>query len=103
MIAVIQFDSPDRGLLRRLLEAGRLPALAGLGARGRTHDLRTPAARLPAAAYQSLYRGTEVGEHGLFYPFQWSAAEQRVVLAHRFPAPAPVWERLAAVGGAWLS
>lgn len=102
MIAVLQFDSPGRPLLRELLDAGRLPALAALAARGRTLDLETPASRLPAAAYQSLYRGIEVGDHGLFYPFQWSAGEQRIRLAHHFAAPPPVWERLAGAGVASL-
>ena len=102
MIAVLQFDSPDRGLLRELLAAGRLRALAALRSRGEAIELESPAAQLPAAAYASLYRGVEPGEHGLFYPFQWSAAEQRIRLAHRFPAPPPIWERLAAAGVASL-
>ena len=95
MIAVLQFDAASTSLLERLLGEGRLPQLAALLERGRRVELAGPAAQFPASAYQSLYRGVELGDHGLFYPFQWSAAEQRIRLASRFGAPPPIWERLA--------
>jgi predicted AlkP superfamily phosphohydrolase/phosphomutase len=98
VIAVLQFDSPDRRLLSRLLAEGCLPSLARLQEAGRFHELESPAARFPAAAYQDLYRGVETGRHGLFYPFQWSAADGRIRLAHSFDAPMPIWERLARAG-----
>ncbi|MEX2449193.1 MAG: alkaline phosphatase family protein [Solirubrobacterales bacterium] len=98
MIAVLQFDAASAALLDRLGAEGRLPNLEALRARGAQLELESPAEHFPAAAYQELYRGVELGEHGLFYPFQWSAAEQRVRLAGSFEAPAPIWERLAAAG-----
>ncbi|MGH3800816.1 MAG: alkaline phosphatase family protein, partial [Pseudonocardiaceae bacterium] len=76
---------------------GRLPALAGLRERGGWHDLETPATHFAAGAFHTLYSGTELADHGLFYPFQWSAPDQRVRYTTAFEAPPPVWERL---GGA---
>jgi len=95
VIAVLQFDAASAALLERLLAEGRLPNLAALHERGRRVELAGPAAQFPASAYQSLYRGVEIGDHGLFYPFQWSAPDQRIRLASHFAAPPPIWERLA--------
>lgn len=103
MIAVLQFDAASARLLERLGGEGRLPNLEALRARGTKLELQSPADQFPASAYQNLYRGVEVGEHGLFYPFQWSAAEQRVRLAGSFEAPPPIWERLAAAGRSTLA
>ena len=102
MICVLQVDSPDRSLMARMMEEGRLPALAGLAARGETTGLDGPQDQFPAAAYPCLYRGVEAPDHGLFYPFQWSGRDGRVRLAEAFPAPPPIWERLAAHGRSTL-
>jgi len=98
MLAILQFDSPSVGLLERMLAQGRLPALAGLREHGVWHELDTPATHFAAGAFHTLYSGAEIAEHGLFYPFQWSAPEQRVRYMSAFEAPAPVWERLGALG-----
>ncbi len=103
MIAVLQFDAVSRPLLASLEAAGRLPNLAALRARGSERELAGPAAQFPASAYQTLYRGVEVGEHGLYYPFQWSAPDQAVRLASGFAAPPAIWERLAAAGRTTLA
>jgi len=93
MLAVLQFDSPSLAVLDRMLDAGRLPALAGLRERGVWHELETPATHFAAGAFHTLYSGTELADHGLFYPFQWSAPDQRVRYTTAFRAPPPVWER----------
>jgi len=103
VIAVIQFDAASASLLERLDEEGRLPNLARLRGEGTELELETPAAHFPASAYQDLYRGVEVGEHGLYYPFQWAAADQRVRLAARFLAPPPIWDRLGRAGRTTLA
>ena len=103
MIAVIQFDAASASLLTRLEGEGRLPNIAALRARGARLELETPAAHFPASAYQDLYRGVEVGEHGLYYPFQWAPADQRVRLAAQFEAPPPIWDRLGRAGRATLA
>lgn len=94
MIAVIQFDAASAALLEQLGSEGRLPNLEALRRRGSRVELETPAEHFPASAYQDLYRGVEVGDHGLFYPFQWGAGDQRIRLAGTFGAPPPIWDRL---------
>ncbi|HEX5376491.1 MAG TPA: alkaline phosphatase family protein [Solirubrobacterales bacterium] len=103
MIAVLQFDAASVDLLARLGAEGRLPNLEALRARGRGIDLEGPAEHFPASAYQSLYRGVEVGDHGLFYPFQWSPAGQSIRLAAEFGAAPAIWERLARRGRSTLA
>lgn len=93
MLAVLQFDSPSLAVLDRMLAEGRLPTLAGLRGHGVWHELETPATHFAAGAFHTLYSGTELADHGLFYPFQWSAPDQRVRYTTAFPAPPPVWER----------
>jgi predicted AlkP superfamily phosphohydrolase/phosphomutase len=103
VIAVIQFDAASARLLDRLGGEGRLPNLEALRARGTRIDLKTPAEHFPASAYQDLYRGVEVGDHGLFYPFQWAGGDQRVRLAASFEAPPPVWDLLGRAGRSALA
>ncbi len=103
MIAVVQFDAASASLLTRLEGEGRLPNLTALRQQGTHLDLETPAAHFPASAYQDLYRGVEVGEHGLYYPFQWAAGDQRVRLAASFDAPPPIWDRLGRAGRSTLA
>jgi predicted AlkP superfamily phosphohydrolase/phosphomutase len=103
VIAVIQFDAASASLLERLGKEGRLPNLTHLRREGTEMELETPAAHFPASAYQDLYRGVEVGDHGLYYPFQWAAADQRVRLAGQFVAPPPIWDRLGRAGRSTLA
>ena len=98
MICVLQFDAASVRVLDRLLAEGRLPNLAALEDRGRRHALQTPALDFAAGAFYTLYSGVELADHGIFYPFQWSAGEQRARYARAFEAPPAVWERLAAAG-----
>ena len=81
-----------------MLAAGRLPNLATLTASGRRYELETPAVDFAAGAFYSLYSGVELADHGIFYPFQWSAQQQRARFAGAFAAPRPIWERLAEQG-----
>jgi predicted AlkP superfamily phosphohydrolase/phosphomutase len=98
VFTILQFDAASASVLDRLLGDGHLPTLAGLRERGTWHELDAPSTQFAAGAQHSLYSGVELGDHGLFYPFQWSAAEQRVRYMDAFPAPAPVWERLGRQG-----
>jgi hypothetical protein len=103
VIAVIQFDAASASLLAKLEGEGRLPNLEALRRGGTRLKLDTPAEHFPASAYQDLYRGVELGEHGLFYPFQWAAEDQRVRLAAQFEAPPPIWDRLGRAGRTTLA
>jgi len=98
LICVLQFDAASVAVVDRLLAEGRLPALSGLIARGRRLALATPANHFAAGAFHTLYSGAEIGDHGLFYPFQWDARAQRARYMSAFPAPPAIWERLARAG-----
>jgi predicted AlkP superfamily phosphohydrolase/phosphomutase len=99
VLAVFTLDAASLSLIERLLAEGRMPALAGLRERGRWAPLETPARHFAAGLYQPLYSGEELSEHGLYFPYQWSAGEQRLRHVRAFPAPEPVWERVARAGG----
>jgi predicted AlkP superfamily phosphohydrolase/phosphomutase len=94
MIAILQFDGASRMHLDRMLAAGDLPVLAGLRSRGTWLQLDTPAVHFEGAAAYSLSTGVDLGRHGLYYPWLWSAAEQRVRFFDDLPAPEAVWERI---------
>ena len=98
MIAVLQFDSVSLPLLETLLSKGLLPTLDGLRRRGSWMTLETPATYLEGSAFHSLYTGTHAAEHGVYYPWMWSAGEQRVRFMEDFAIPPVVWERLTAAG-----
>jgi predicted AlkP superfamily phosphohydrolase/phosphomutase len=99
MLALIGFDTASVPVLERLLDEGRLPALQALRERGEWRTLRRPPMDVEAGAYQTLYSGMPLSEHGLYFPFQWSATDQRLRYIHAFAAPEAVWVRVARAGG----
>lgn len=98
MLAVLQLDSPSVAILERMLQQRRLPILAELRARGQVTALEASTTLFEAALYPTLYSGVDIGDHGLYSAFPWSATEQRVRSMHAFPKPETVWERLARAG-----
>jgi predicted AlkP superfamily phosphohydrolase/phosphomutase len=96
LLAILHVDALSLPLLEQLVAEGRMPVFKGLRERGRWHTLETPATHLPAATYFSMYSGHDVGDHGLYFPFQWSASAQRLRYRLDFGSPTTVWERLAA-------
>jgi predicted AlkP superfamily phosphohydrolase/phosphomutase len=103
VICVLQFDAASVAVLERMLAAGDLPTLAVLTERGRRIELETPAIDFAAGAFHTLYSGVELGDHGLFYPFQFSPRHQRVRYTTAFAAPPAIWERLARAGRSTLA
>ena len=98
MIAILQFDGASRIHLEQMLATGHLPGLASFRSRGTWFDLGTPATHFEGAAAYSLSTGVELGEHGIYYPWLWSATEQRVRFYDDVPAPEAVWERIGRAG-----
>ena len=98
MIAILQFDAASPTHLQKFLEEGHLPNFVALRNCGLWYQLETPAAYFEGAAAYSLYTGTGLGDHGLYYPWLWSAAEQRVRFFDDFPAPEALWERIGRAG-----
>lgn len=98
MIAVLQIDSVSLPLVNDLLTAGLLPALDGLRKKGAWLTLETPAEYFEGSGSYSVYTGTDVGVHGQYYPWIWSATEQRVRFIDDLPIPETVGERVGHVG-----
>ena len=98
MIAIFQFDCVSLPHFHSLINEGRLPAFAQLRGRGQWLPLETPALQWEGATYFTLYSGKDANTHGVYFPFLWSAADQRVRPQDDYPIPEAVWERLARSG-----
>jgi len=98
MIAILQFDGVSRVHLQRMLAAGELPAMAGFRSSGTWLELDTPAVHFEGAAAYSLSTGIHLGMHGIYYPWLWSAQEQRVRFYDDVTAPEAVWDRIGRHG-----
>lgn len=98
MIAILQFDAVNLPLFHDLLEQRRLSATAALRERGHWYALENFAPYLEGMTYHSLYSGLLPQRHGLYFPFMWSAPEQRVRPERDFPGPEPVWDRIGRFG-----
>jgi len=98
VLALIAFDAASPAIIDELLAENRLPHLRTLRASGTEYPLETPASRFPAGTYPTLWSGVPLEQHGIHFPFMWSAAEQRVRFLTSFPFPVTMWERLAQCG-----
>jgi predicted AlkP superfamily phosphohydrolase/phosphomutase len=98
MIAILQFDSVSLPLIDELLTAGLLPTLDSLRRTGTWLSLGTPAEYFEGSASYAVYTGTDVGRHGQYYPWLWSASEQRVRFMDDLPVPETLWERTGRAG-----
>ena len=99
VICVLQFDAAERrGARAAARPRAGCPTSRRCAGAGAGSSSRRPAVDFAAGAFYTLYSGVELGDHGIFYPFQWSAAEQRARYATAFEAPPAVWERLAGAG-----
>jgi predicted AlkP superfamily phosphohydrolase/phosphomutase len=55
----------------------RLPALGALLKQGTLRELSSPATYLSASVWPTFYSGRQPGEHGQYFPFQWSAENRQ--------------------------
>ena len=53
----------------------RLPVLGSLLERGMLRELASPASHLSASVWPTFSSGKQPGEHGQYFPFQWSAKD----------------------------
>jgi predicted AlkP superfamily phosphohydrolase/phosphomutase len=73
VLAVLSLDSVAAPLILRMIAEGRLPNLAEVRRRGCEVELTE---ELAGADYATLYTGRRLGDHGLYFPLQWSARHQ---------------------------
>ena len=98
MLAILQFDAASAGSSVACAARTDCRTSPRCAARGTRFDLEAPATMFAAGAQHTLYSGMELADHGLFYPFQWSAPDQRARDMADFYAPPSVWEQLAPTG-----
>ena len=85
-------------------ENGRhLPNLSGLLRHGKVRELRSSASHLSASVWPTFLSGKQPGEHGQYFPFQWSARHLRYlrvadpIWSEGFDCQ-PFWHRVARAG-----
>ncbi len=76
MLFLASLDSVPLPLVHELLDAGKLPALRSLLQQGTMQPMNQPP--FAGAVYPSQYGGRPPSEHGIYFPFQWTAARQNV-------------------------
>jgi predicted AlkP superfamily phosphohydrolase/phosphomutase len=98
-VAMIGFDSPDLGLVARLLEEGRLPNLAAMLERGHYVELPEDQELITTSCWVTLLTGYSVADHGLLYNEHLAPDSYRVVPTDprslRTPA---LWSHVGAAG-----
>ncbi len=98
-VLVVGWDGATFELLDPLLDAGRLPHLARLRARGTAATLESTAVPISSAAWTTIATGKEPGHTGVYSFFQPipGSSDVRVVSA-RDVRSAPLWRTLVARG-----
>ncbi len=92
MLFLASLDAAPLPLLAELTDSGRLPTLQTLMREGTV----LPSAELPlvGVAYPSEYGGERPADHGVYFPFQWSAEAQRVKSWKQVGAAETVFHRV---------
>ena len=98
MIAVLQFEAVSLPVLDRMMDEGRLPTLAGLRRDGEWLEVDGPSGYLEGASFATVHTGLRPTQHGFYYPWQWSAADQRLRTRFDIPVPDAIWDRLGRAG-----
>ena len=98
-LLMICLDAAEHTLIQRWMDAGRLPNLAGLRAKGSFQPLRSSADWLSGSAWSTHHTGQWPGEHGHYHYIQWHA--QRMAVERIEPDWAgiqPFWRTIARQG-----
>lgn len=85
---IVGIDSAEPTLVRALIDAGRLPAIAGLLADGWWRDLASPAVIGSGTVWPTFMTGRPPAEHGVhIHPFAWSPSTMSLETAVVEPRP----------------
>lgn len=98
-ILLIGLDSADAELIEGWMADGHMPNFARLRREGTWGRLGTTAEVMHVSAWQSLYTGTNPGQHGMYHAYQIRAGEQDIhrTLPERAGRP-PFWKHLDDAG-----
>jgi predicted AlkP superfamily phosphohydrolase/phosphomutase len=98
-VLIIGLDGGDPHLVRRFMEAGDLPHLAGLAERGHCGPLLSTANAMSPAAWSSFVTGLNPGNHGVFYFLdRIPGTYQTRYVSSQSRAGTPLWSALSAHG-----
>src|SRR5215211_2236548 len=94
-VVMIGLDAADHDLIERLCQAGELPTLAALRARGAYGGLEGCAGRFAGGVWPTFYTGSDVAWHGLYHNKIWRQERMQVELADEtWFRERPFWELL---------
>lgn len=96
MLLVVSLDSESLSWLDAQIDAGLLPNLQALIRSASRFPVQVP--YLEGTAYPTIYTGQGAGDHGIYYPYQWRAEEQRVRLWGLQPFPETIFEKADRAG-----
>lgn len=97
MVAVIGLDGADWNILQPLLDAGRLPVLAGLMNRGAWARLKSVEPPVSSAAWTSMCTGVNPGAHGILGFARMDGYGSQIIRSGDVRAP-QLWDILRAAG-----
>ena len=92
MLFLASLDAAPLPMLEELKDAGRMPALRSLLQCGTLLPLASYP--LVGVTYSSEYGGRRPADHGVYFLFQWSAGEQRVLSWHQIDLGRTVFRRV---------
>jgi len=97
MVAVIGLDGADWRILQPMLDAGRLPVLAGLMNRGGWARLKSVEPPVSSAAWTSMCTGVNPGTHGILGFAHMDGYGSQIIRSVDVRAP-QLWDLLRAAG-----
>ena len=98
-LVMIGWDAADWSLVRALVEAGELPALASLIAAGRQGALQSVAEAYAGGVWPTFYTGRAPAWHGIYHSKLWRQEHMRCETASAGWLPErPFWERWGTSG-----
>ena len=101
----IGLDAADALLIDRWCEAGSLPNIARMKARGISWpSMKTPADVFHVSAWPSIFTGTPADVHGLYHAYVARPGHQGLLRPRPDESPVPfLWKLLSDHAGARLS
>ncbi len=94
-VVALGIDATQISLIDRLVEAGRMPTLAGLRARGKYGRLQSSPSQFLSMVWPTFFSGQRLGHHGQYFNKIWRCEHQRLEYISPSWLPARVfWEGL---------
>lgn len=94
-VIALGLDAMEGSVVEAMLDAGRLPNLAGLRDQGTSAVVHSAPDSFLSMVWPTLFTGQLIGKHGWYFNKLWSPADQRIRYAHPSWLPVhPFWDEL---------